>query len=120
MLSGEAKEKIKALNEKVYKGSIVVDKNAIMLVSEVGEKTFYGKISNDIQEKNSPSPLKEKLTKLAKVISIFGYIGAVLVFISYMYNAVIVPNNYDFSVLLNKDIILPHLFFVVNVILGNI
>ena len=111
MLSGEAKEKKKELNDNVYKGSIVVDKSAIMLVKNVGENTFYGKISLDIQEKNSPSPLKERLTKLAKIISLFGYIGAVLVFLSYMYNAVIVPNNYDFNILLNKDVILPHLIY---------
>lgn len=111
MISGEAKEKKKELNDNVYKGSIVVDKSAIMLVKNVGENTFYGKISLDIQEKNSPSPLKERLTKLAKIISLFGYIGAVLVFLSYMYNAVIVPNNYDFNILLNKDVILPHLIY---------
>ena len=89
----------------------VVDKSAIMIVKKVGEKTFYGKISSDIQEKNSPSPLKERLTKLAKIISLFGYIGAILVFLSYMYNAVIVPNNFDYSILLNKEVILPHLIY---------
>ncbi len=111
MLTGESKEKQKITNDDVYKGSIVVDKNATMLVKLVGENTFYGKISTDIQEKTTPSPLKEKLSKLAKTISIFGYIGAFLVFISYMFNAVIVANNYDFSILLNKEIILPHLMY---------
>ena len=111
MISGEAKEKKKEINDNVFKGSIVVDKSAIMIVKKVGENTFYGKISSDIQEKNSPSPLKERLTKLAKIISLFGYIGAILVFLSYMYNAVIVPNNFDYSILLNKEVILPHLIY---------
>ena len=111
MISGEVKEKKKEINDEIFMGSVVVDKCALMIVKKVGENTFYGKISLDIQEKSSPSPLKEKLTKLAKIISFFGYIGAVLVFLSYMYNAVIVPNNYDFSIILNKDIILPHLIY---------
>ncbi len=111
MLSGESKEKLKEIGSHVYKGSVVLDKKALMIVKKVGKNTFYGKISDDIQEKNAPSPLKEKLTRLAKIISLFGYIGALLVFISYMYNAVLVPYNYDFSVLLNKSIILPHLLY---------
>ena len=111
MISGEVKEKKKALNDKVFMGSVVVDKNAIMIVKKIGENTFYGKISSDIQEKSTPSPLKEKLTKLAKIISYIGYIGAILVFLSYMYNAVIVPNNFNFSIILNKKILLPHLIY---------
>ena len=111
MISGESKEKKKEKNDKVFKGSIVVDKKAIMIVNFVGENTFYGKISSEIQANSSPSPLKEKLTVLAKGISVFGYIGAFLVFISYMINAVLIPNNFDFSIIFNKNIIFPHLIY---------
>ena len=93
-LTGESKEKEKHVNDNVFMGSIVTSKTAIIKVTKVGEQTYYGKIAIDIQEEKSDSPLKLRLRNLAKLISIFGYIGAILVFISYMLNAVIIPQNY--------------------------
>ena len=110
-LTGETDEKYKTINDKVYMGCVISNKNAIMIVDSVGLSTHYGKIANQIQEKNIPSPLKTKLTKLASLISIFGYIGALLVFLSYMFNAVIVKYNYDFNIILNIKILLPHLIY---------
>ena len=110
-LTGETEEKHKVINDKVFKGTVISNKNAIMLVDNVGKNTYYGKIAKEIQEKSIPSPLKNKLTKLAKIISIFGYIGALLVFISYMFNAVIIKYNFDFNKILDIKIILPHLLY---------
>lgn len=93
-LTGESIEKTKTINDELYMGTIVLEKNAIMISTGVGDKTFYGKIASNIQENKSESPLKNKLRDLAKVISLFGYIGAILVFISYMLNAVVIPNDY--------------------------
>ena len=50
-----------------------------MKVESVGDKTFYGKIAKDIQEKSPESPLKNRLRDLAKLISKIGYICAFLV-----------------------------------------
>ena len=94
-LTGEAKEKQKDINDYVYRGSVVTDKSAIIKINKVGDMTYYGKIASDIQENNNESPLKLKLRNFAKSISIAGYIGAFLIFISYMLNSVVFPGNYD-------------------------
>ena len=59
-------------------GSIVTDKTATIEVTNVGDKTFYGKIANDIQEKSVESPLKSRLRVLAGQISKLGYTAAFL------------------------------------------
>ncbi len=109
--SGEAKEKYKSINDNVLMGSIVCDKNAIMKVTSVGDNTYYGKLAFNIQEKSIPSPLKIRLNDLAKYISKIGYIGAILVFFSYMFNAVLLKYNFDFNVIFNQNIFLPHLLY---------
>ena len=89
ILTGETIEKIKTVNDQVYMGSIVCENNGIIKVNSVGDKTYYGKIASLIQDNTGNSPLKDKLTDLAKLISKIGYIGAFLVFVSYMLNAVV-------------------------------
>ena len=81
-LTGESEEKHKSINDEVYMGSTVCSKSAKIQIINVGNNTYYGNIINKIQEKSNPSPLKNKLSSLAKMISIFGYIGALLVFLS--------------------------------------
>ena len=94
-LTGETKEKYKSINEQIYMGSIIMSGSAIVKVNNIGDKTFYGKIASDIQSTPQESPLKSKLRELAKTISKIGYIGAILVFISYFFNAVILTQNYS-------------------------
>ena len=92
-LNGESKEKYKYPNHNninddhntVYRGTVVYSKEAIMLVTKVGNETVYGKIAAELQEKQPESPLKIRLRKLAEIISKFGYIGAALVSISYLF-----------------------------------
>ena len=110
-LTGESEEKHKIINDSIYMGSIVCENNAIMKVTLVGEKTFYGNVAKDIQERSANSPLKDRLTNLAKVISKFGYIGSILVFISYMLNAVFIPYNFNFNYILDMNVLLPHLMY---------
>ena len=76
-LNGEAKEVYKSsssTSNKVYRGTVVYDGEALIRVDAVGDKTFYGNLASEIQDKEPISPLKLRLTKLAKTISIFGYI----------------------------------------------
>ena len=95
-LTGESKEKYKNVNNNnVFMGSVVIGKNAIMQVTKVGSNTIYGTIAKDIQEKTIESPLKTRLRVLAGQISKFGYIAAILILISYMFNAVVITNNFD-------------------------
>ena len=94
LLTGESKEKYKSINENIYMGSTITENIAIAKVINIGDKTFYGKIASDIQQDSNESPLKVRLRDLAKTISKLGYIGAILVFVSYFLNAVIIPGNY--------------------------
>lgn len=72
----------------VYKGTIVNSGEAIMEAISVGNDTVYGKLTKEAQDKNPDSPLSVKLYKLAKSISKFGCISAVLiVIISFLNNA---------------------------------
>lgn len=110
-LTGESYEKYKHSNDDVYMGSIVTEKSAMMEVTCVGEKTFYGNIANDIQEKTIESPLKTRLRDLAKDISKFGYFAALLVLISYMFNALVVANDFDLNKILTFKNFFPHLIY---------
>lgn len=111
-LNGETKEAYKEsiinmnlVNDKnrVYKGSVVYSNTALMKVTSVGENTFYGKIALELQDKQPETPLKLRLRELAKFISKIGYIGAVLVFFSYLFKVIVINNNFDF--ILIKDMV---------------
>ena len=96
-ITGEAKEIYKnPLNKDVFRGTVVYSKEAIMLVTKVGSNTFYGEISKELQQSQPESPLKLRLRHLAQIISKIGYIGAFLVFISYMFSVIFIHNNFDF------------------------
>ncbi len=111
-LTGESKEKYKNVNNfKLLMGSIVTEKSAIMIVTNVGIKTTYGQIAHDIQDLTVESPLKSRLRVLAGQISKFGYIAALLILISYMFNAVVIANNFDIYEILKFKDFFPHLMY---------
>lgn len=95
-LNGETIEIVKNANtdNKVYRGTVVYSKEALMQTKAVGEATFYGKMTQELQEKNPDSPLKLRLRKLAGTISIIGYISAALVSFSYLFSEIAVQNNF--------------------------
>ncbi len=108
-LNGEAKEakKYPPINSnnildknKVMRGSVVYNGNAYMLVTEVGDKTIYGALAREVSEEPPTSPLKIRLTGLAKLISKLGYIGAALVTISYLFSVIVIDNNFDVNLIL--------------------
>ena len=68
-----------------------------MLVTKVGNETVYGKIAAELQEKQPESPLKIRLRKLAEIISKFGYIGAALVSISYLFSVIFIDNGFNMT-----------------------
>ena len=64
-----------------------------MLVTAVGDKTFLGQISREVQLEQRDSPLKLRLGKLAKQISVLGYIAAVLVALSYLFHVFLIDSG---------------------------
>lgn len=67
----------------LFRGAVVFDGEGILDVRKVGLKTMMGKMAEEMQEEEPDSPLKVKLAKLAKQISTFGYIGAIVIAILY-------------------------------------
>ena len=68
----------------LFRGAVVFDGEGILDVRRVGLKTMMGKMAEEMQENEPDSPLKVKLARLAKQISTFGYIGAVVIAVLYM------------------------------------
>ena len=109
-LNGEAKEakKYPPMNSnhlkdenKLYRGSVVYNGDAYMLVTEIGDKTLYGSLASEVAESAPTSPLKLRLQGLAQFISKIGYCGAVLVTISYLFSVIVIDNNFDPDLIMN-------------------
>ena len=117
-LNGETKEAHKVavtsniINEKnkVYRGSVVYSGYASMLVEKVGNNTIYGKIALELAEKAPISPLKLRLTELAKLIRKIGYIAAFLISISYLFSVVVIKNNFDINLIKETLTNFPYMF----------
>ena len=66
---------------KIFRGTVITNGEAIMKVTEVGDKTIFGSINESLQEEDKVSPSKEKLNKLADTIGVMGYSAGVIYFI---------------------------------------
>ncbi len=68
----------------LFRGAVIFDGEGILDVRRVGLKTMMGKMAEEMQEDEPDSPLKVKLGILAKQISTFGYIGAIVIAVLYL------------------------------------
>ena len=109
-LNGEMKEKEKKINDEVYRSTVVYSGLATMEVTKVGDKTFYGKLAQEVSEKSPTSPLKLRLVKLAELISKIGYIGAALVSLSYLFSVIVIDNNFCIETIINTLTNFPLMF----------
>lgn len=73
----------------LFKGTTIYNGTGVMEVTRVGMKTMMGEMAADMNEEEVDSPLKVKLAKLAKQISMFGYIGAIVIAVVYMLHFII-------------------------------
>lgn len=66
----------------VYRGTMVNDGHGVLLAVKVGDSTQMGKIAANLadDESKAVTPLVEKLSRLAKQISILGVSGALAIF----------------------------------------
>ena len=93
-MNGETSSVAKKKNDIVYRGCVVYNGNAYVRVDKVGNNTYYGRMVKELGEDTGTSPLKERLGKLALIISRIGYIGAILVSVSYLFNKIVISNNF--------------------------
>lgn len=99
-LNGETKEVEKNLGSEILKGSIVCDGECILRITRVGKNTIYGNIEVEIMSKTIDSPLRSRLHILASTISKIGYIGSILVVISYLFSVIVLKNNFDMTLIM--------------------
>ena len=109
-LNGEMKEKEKREGSEVFRSSVVYQGLATMEVTKVGSQTFYGKLAQEVREKAPISPLKIRLVKLAELISKIGYVGAILVSLSYLFSVTIIENNFELNAIINTVTNFPLMF----------
>lgn len=79
----------------LFRGAVVFNGEGIMEVTKVGMKTMMGAMAEDMADDEVESPLKVKLTKLASQISMFGYIGSVVIALALLGHKIIVAGGFS-------------------------
>ena len=94
-----------------------------MKVTKVGMSTMMGKMAEDMADDEVDSPLKVKLTKLAEQISMFGYIGSVVIALALLFHKVLVAGGFSEylsigGILIFKDVLEAIMLAVVIVVMA--
>ena len=84
---------------RVFRGSLVTQGRAVVAVTEVGENTFFGALAEDLTLDTRESPMKIRLSALAKTISRIGYVLAAVVAFSYLFGKIVVDNQFSFPLI---------------------
>ena len=118
-MTGESKEVRKipsrdpslspAAPSSLLRGCTVTAGSAQMQVVTVGDASFIGQISKEVQLQTRESPLKIRLARLAKQISRLGYAAALLVTLAYLFNVFVLDSGMHSDVILWKLRDLPYL-----------
>ena len=97
----------------LLRGCTVLSGEGEMEVLLVGDATALGEISQEVQIDTRESPLKIRLTRLAKQISRLGYIAAILVSLTDLYSSIVIESGWNIDLISMKlstpDYILPKL-----------
>ncbi|MBQ9761087.1 MAG: calcium-translocating P-type ATPase, PMCA-type [Clostridia bacterium] len=83
----------------LFRGCTVTAGSGEMEVTAVGDKTFLGAISGEIQMEQRESPMRLRLSKLARQISRLGYVAAVLVALAYLFNVFVLDSGFRAEVI---------------------
>lgn len=86
----------------LLRGCVILGGSGEMLVTQVGDATLLGRISEEVQEDTRESPLKLRLTKLAGQISRLGYVAAALVAVVFLLGAFLLDSEFESAVILQK------------------
>ena len=92
----QAENTVDLLNQhQLFRGSVVVEGNGIMLVQRIGADSLYGQLTQELKDEERESPLKLKLKALAKQISRLGYSGGVLIALAVMLHKMLVAGGWN-------------------------
>ena len=84
------------------RGSLVSSGEGEMLVCKVGDNSFLGGIVGELQLQTRESPLKIRLSKLAKQISMIGYGAAILIAFLSLFSSVFIESEFVKEVIKSK------------------
>ncbi len=93
----------------LLRGCTVLSGEAQMEVFAVGDESFLGKISIEVQTDTRESPLKIRLTRLAKQISRLGYLAAALVALAFLFNCFVIDSGFTWELVRSKLTDVPYL-----------
>ena len=107
----------------LFRGAVVFNGEGIMEITKVGMKTMMGAMAEDMADDEVESPLKVKLAKLASQISMFGYIGSVVIALALLAHKVIIAGGFaDYfangGVMVFKDVLEAIMLAVVIVVMA--
>jgi len=91
------------------RGCSVLSGEAELEIYSVGDSTFLGEISRQVQTDTRESPLKVRLSVLAKQISRLGYLAAIFVGFAYLFNNFVIDSGWNWQLMLMKIENIPYL-----------
>ncbi len=86
----------------ICRGTGVCTGECSLLATAVGDSTEYGRIAAELQDTEEPSPLKERLRRLAVSISRVGYAAAAVVAAAYLFNFFVIEAGFDRAEILSR------------------
>lgn len=107
----------------LFRGAVVFNGEGIMEITKVGMKTMMGAMAEDMADDEVESPLKVKLAKLASQISMFGYIGSVVIALALLAHKVVIAGGFaDYfangGVMVFKDVLEAIMLAIVIVVMA--
>ena len=81
----------------LFSGAFVTGGEGVARVGRVGDATVFGKLASELQTETRESPLKLRLSKLARQISRIGYLSAAVIALSYLFRAIVVGGGFSLS-----------------------
>lgn len=84
------------------RGCLVSSGEGEMLVCKVGDSSFLGGIVGELQNETRDTPLKIRLSKLAKQISILGYGAATTIALLSLFSAIFIESDFVREVIMHK------------------
>ena len=115
-ITGESKESVKhpllIINETqelspsspnaCLSGCTVSSGEGEILIKRVGDASFLGSIVSELQANTRESPLKLRLSRLAKQISALGYTAAVLIALLNLFSTICIESDFVREVMISK------------------
>ncbi len=79
----------------LFSGAVVTAGEGVARVGRVGDATVFGALASELQTETRISPLKLRLSRLARQISRIGYLSAALIALCYLFRAVVVGGGFS-------------------------